>query len=127
MRELREVSGVTLQETNEGKVLEVQMTGRLSKTDYEQFVPAVDALIRQHGRIRMLIEMHDFHGSTGGALWQDIKFDARHFNDIERIAMVGETKWQHGMSVFCKPFTTAKIRYFDQGATEEARVWLRSL
>jgi len=34
-------------------------------------------------------------------------------SDIERIAMVGETKRQHGMSLFCKPFTAAKIRYFD--------------
>ena len=126
MSELKEASGITLQETNEGKVLEVQMTGRLSKTDYEQFVPVVEELIKQHGKIRMLIEMHDFHGWTAGALWEDIKFDTKHFKDIEQIAMVGETKWQHGMSVFCKPFTTAKIRHFDHGSTEEARAWLRS-
>lgn len=126
MSELKEVSGITLQETNEGKVLEVQITGRLSKMDYEHFAPVVEELIKQRGKIRMLIEMHDFHGWTAGALWQDIKFDAKHFKDIERIAMVGETKWQHGMSVFCKPFTTAKIRYFDQGSTEEARAWLHS-
>ena len=28
------------------------------------------------------------------------------------------------MSLFCKPFTTAKIRYFDHGAIAEARAWL---
>jgi hypothetical protein len=28
------------------------------------------------------------------------------------------------MSVFCKPFTTAKIRYFDRAAIAEARAWL---
>jgi hypothetical protein len=40
--------------------------------------------------------------------------------------MVGETKWQQGMAVFCKPFTTAKIRYFDRSAIDQAREWLAS-
>ena len=72
----------------------------------------------------MLVEMHNFHGWTAGALWEDIKFDAKHFNDIERIAIVAETKWEHDMTIFCKPFTSAKIRYFDHRAGNEARTWL---
>jgi hypothetical protein len=40
--------------------------------------------------------------------------------------MVGEKKWQHGMAIFCKPFTTATIRYFDHTAIEQARAWLTS-
>jgi translation initiation factor IF-3 len=107
-------------------LLEVQLSGKIDKGDYEYFAPAVERLVKQHGKIRVLVEMRDFHGWTAGALWQDIKFDAKHFNDIERIAMVGERKWQHGMSVFCKPFTGAKLRYYDHGAIEEARAWLRS-
>ena len=127
MSEVKELSGVTLQETNEGKVLEVHLTGILAKQDYEHFDPTVEKLVKERGKIRLLVEMHDFHGWTAGALWQDIKFDARHFNHIERIAMVGEKKWQHGMSVFCKPFTAAKIRYFDHGSIEEARTWLAAV
>ena len=48
----------------------------------------------------------------------------RHFADIERLAMVGEKKWQKGMATFCKPFTTATIRYFDHADAVEARKWL---
>jgi hypothetical protein len=126
MSELKEMSAVTLNETNGGKVLELQLTGKVTRQDYEQFVPAVERLVKEHGRIRILVEMRDFHGWTAGALWQDIKFDAKHFKDIERVAMVGETKWQHGMAVFCKPFTTAKIRYFDRPVIDQAREWLAS-
>jgi hypothetical protein len=124
MSEMQAMSSVTLRETGEGKVLEIQLTGKLSNEDYAQFVPAVERLVKQHGKIRMLVEMHDFHGWTAGALWQDIKFDAKHFKDIERLAMVGEKKWQHGMAVFCKPFTAAKVRYFDRAFLDEARTWL---
>ena len=55
---------------------------------------------------------------------QDTKFGARHFRDLDRLAMVGETKWQHGMAVFCKPFTTATVRYFERDQIDKARAWL---
>jgi hypothetical protein len=68
--------------------------------------------------------MVDFHGWEGAALWDDIKFDVKHFSDIDRLAMVGDRKWEKGMSVFCQPFTTAKVRYFDRAAIDEARAWV---
>jgi len=62
--------------------------------------------------------------NLAGALWENIKFDSRHFADIKRLAMVGENKWQHGTATFCKPFTAATIRYFDHVNAAEARRWL---
>jgi SpoIIAA-like len=73
---------------------------------------------------RVLFDMTGFHGWDFGALWEDIKFDVRHFGDIERLAMVGEKKWQHGMATFCKPFTSATIRYFDHADAAEAQTWV---
>jgi hypothetical protein len=84
-----------------------------------------ERLIRQHGKLRVLFDMADFHGWDAGAVWEDIKFDIKHFSDIERLAMVGDKKWQHGMAMFFKPFTKATIRYFDQANAAEARKWLR--
>jgi hypothetical protein len=40
---------------------------------------------------------------------------------MERLAMVGETRWQHGMATFCKPFTTATVHYFDCADAAAAR------
>ena len=108
------------------KVLAVRVSGRVAKEDYKHFVPQFERLVKEHGKIRVLFEMIDFHGWNTGALWEDIKFDFKHFMDIERIAMVGDKKWEKGMSTFCKPFTTAKIRYFDQSQIGEARSWLES-
>jgi hypothetical protein len=110
----------------DGRLLVIALSGKLTKADYKAFVPEVERLIHEHGKIRILCRMHDFHGWTAGALWEDIKFDARHFSDIERLALIGESRWQAGMAVFCKPFTNATIRYFDQAEAEEAENWIRT-
>jgi len=115
---------LSLSEQAGGKILNVKISGKLSKEDYQEFVPRVEKLIKDHGRIRILVAMHDFHGWEMGALWEDIKFDVKHFGDIERLALVGDSKWEAGMAKFCKPFTKAKIEYFDETKAESAREWI---
>ena len=115
---------IQLNEENGGKMLVVHVGGKLAKADYAHFVPEFERLVRQHGKLRVLFDMAGFHGWEAGAMWEDIKFDMKHFADIERLAMVGEKKWQQGMATFCKPFTKATIRYFDHADAAEARKWL---
>jgi hypothetical protein len=117
---------VNLHEEASGKILVVKLTGKLTKEDYQQFTPEIERLIKQHGKIRMLVQLHDFHGWTVSAIWEDIKFDLKHFQDVERLALVGEKAWEHGMAVFCKPFTSATIRYFNRGEAEQAEAWIRA-
>lgn len=109
----------------DGPVLLVKATGKLTKDFYERLAPVVDEQIQQHGKIRVLFEMHDFHGWHAGALWEDIKFDWKHWSDIERLAIVGESKWEEGMAKFCKPFTKADIKYFDHAKRDEALEWIK--
>ncbi|QDT00606.1 SpoIIAA family protein [Adhaeretor mobilis] len=115
-----------IDECEDGKVIEVRVTGKLTAEAYETFVPFVEQRIQQHGKIRFLVVMHDFHGWDAGALWEDIKFDLKHFSDIDRLAIVGESKWEQGMAVFCRPFTTAKIKYFDVSKLDAAREWINA-
>lgn len=111
--------------TNSDKILGFKMSGKLHDDDYKKFVPLVDAAISKAGKIRMLAEFTDFHGWDLHALWDDIKFSTTHCTKIERIALVGEKKWEEWMAKVCKPFTMASIRYFDLGQTDAAWAWLR--
>lgn len=107
-----------------GKMLEVRLTGKLTKEAYEKMVPVVDAQIQEFGSVRFLVILEDFHGWTLGAMWEDTKFDLKHWKDIEKLAIVGETKWEEGMATFCKPFTMAKIKYFPHDKLDDARKWI---
>jgi hypothetical protein len=107
-----------------GKVLAFKMSGKLHDEDYERFVPLIDAAVAREGRVRLLAQFEDFHGWDAHALWDDIKFATTHCTTIERIALVGDKKWEQWMAKVCKPFTMAKLRYFDQSEVEAAKAWL---
>src|ERR1700757_1780432 len=106
------------------KVLAFKMSGKLHDEDYKKFVPLVDAAISTGGKARILAQFHDFHGWDAHALWDDIKFSTTHCTKIERIALVGEKKWEQWMTKVCKPFTMAKIKYFDVSELAAAWAWL---
>ena len=114
---------IELNQNAEQHLLEVKASGKLSAQDYHDFEPAVEQLI-DGGKIKILFEMHDFHGWEMGAMWEDIKFATKHCRDVEKIAMIGEKSWEKWMATICKPFTMSKIKYFEDGQQDEARRWL---
>ena len=105
-------------------LLIVHASGRLSKEDYLDLSPAIERLVQQHGKVRLLFVMTDFHGWDVGAAWKDLKIGLDHFGDIERLALVGEKKWQQGMVTFVKPFTKAEVRYFEHADAVDAQRWI---
>jgi hypothetical protein len=107
-----------------GNVLGFRMSGKLHDADYKTFVPLVDAAIAKDGKVRLLAQFHDFQGWDAKALWDDIKFSTTHCTKIDRIALVGEKSWEKWMAAVCKPFTMAKIRYFDASELAAAQAWL---
>ena len=112
--------------TEHDKVLVVRVSGKLTKADYAAFLPQVDQLLEEHAKISIVFDMHDFHGWDPAAAWEDTKFAFRHFRDIERLAVVGEKRWQKAMAVVCKPFTRAEVRYFTREQSEQAQQWAQA-
>ena len=115
---------IEIRQDLEGNIAHITLSGKLSGEDYEMLVPEIESLIQKYQKIRILLELRDFHGWGAGALWEDTKFALRHFSDIERIAMVGDKRWEKGMAYFCKPFTAGSLRYFDIGEIDQARIWV---
>lgn len=101
-----------------------KMSGKLTDADYKTFVPIVDQELAKEGKVNVLAQFHDFHGWELKALWDDIKFSTTHCTKIKRIALVGEKTWEKWMALVCKPFTMAKVKYFDASEIEAAKAWL---
>ncbi len=117
---------IKLEQEAVGKIVTLVFKGKLDKADYELLVPQLEGLMDRDEKIRLLIELRDFEGWTLGAAWEETKFTIKHFNDIERMAIVGDSQWKKGMAGFVKPFTAATVQYFDMSDMEGAKQWIRA-
>jgi hypothetical protein len=115
---------ITLRELNDGRILEVAVSGKLTDQDYQQFIPEFERLAGHREKFSMLFEMTQFYGWSVKAAWDDLKLGLKHRHDLERIAMVGDKKWQRWMAEFGKPFAGGEIRYFDRAEVAQALAWL---
>jgi len=111
-------------EVTYGRLFEVDLHGKLNRRDFDQVVPETERLIARYGKIRLLVTMHDFEGWDAGALWEEIKWEAKHFHHMERIAIVGEEGWQKRMAALCNSLTTAKVHFFRFDQLDAAYAWV---
>lgn len=100
------------------------MSGKLHDGDYKIFVPQIEAIIEKEDNARLLLSFVDFHGWDLHAAWDDIVFDVKHYSHIERVAVAGDRKWEKWMTKLWKPFTRAKVKYFDTSEIENAWRWV---
>ena len=100
---------------------------KLTQEDYDRLIPLLQEKIRSFGTIRWYFEMRDFEGWSLSAMWQDIKFDFKNLENLERIAMVGDKKWEKELTQLMKPFTRATIRYFNLTEKDEAKNWIQKI
>lgn len=105
-------------------IVVIRATGKLTKEDYTAFVAEFERRVRTLGKLRVLFDITGFGGWEAGALWEEVKFDAKHNADYRRLAVVGDQKWQQVLVTLFKPLVFAETRYFPQSESEQARQWL---
>lgn len=110
----------------EPDLVEIDASGKLTGADYERLVPELERLAADRGPLRLYIELKDFRGWDPEGLWKDVKFDASHQDEMDRIAIVGENKWEEWGTRLSKPFFKADMRFFTPDRVAEARAWLRA-
>ena len=112
---------ITQLESGAPNIVGFVLSGKLHDEDYRIFVPALEAAVSAAHKLRLFARFEDFHGWDLHAAWDDFKFGLKHYATFERIALVGDRRWEEWMAILCKPFTQAEVRYFN--ATDEAAAW----
>lgn len=105
--------------------LELDIQDKLDSSDYERFTALAEDRIRNHGEVNLLVRATNFNGWSPAALWQDLKFDIEHYNDVSRLALVAEDSSREWMATLSKPFTGARVEFFPSSELDSARKWVR--
>ncbi len=113
---------------SQGKILGLRATGKLTDQDYQEvLIPRLEALIKKHGKIRLLCFMdEEFAGLEAGALWDDAKFFLPHKDDFEKMAIVGGPKWIKLIMKIFAPLMKGEHKTFAAGQLSKAWEWIRA-
>ena len=107
-------------------IVSATVSGKLTHQDYLEAVPRLDRAIAARGPLRLLFELAVFDGWEARGAWDDLAFELRNYNSFERVAVVGDRRWEAWMTNLFRPFVNAEVRFFDRRAIGAARAWLRA-
>ena len=101
-----------------GRVLTARVSGTLTQSELTNMQKAAAAIFAADGKWRILVLTENFAGWERGASWDDSSFQSGQDAHIERMAIVGERRWEElGLRTF-------SIQYFDPAQVVTARAWL---
>ena len=106
------------------RIFAYRLSGRISLEEMQRFLEELDGLIRERGRIALLLELRELAGVEPDALFEDARFGLDHPRGFARIAIVGESGWQRWLSLLMRPFVSAPMRFFGQEDLQQAWAWL---
>ena len=79
-----------------GKAFGFKVTGRLTAAELDAFLPQIEMAIGERGKrtIGVLADLSAMRGAEWAARWEEIRFISQYAEHIERVAVVGASKWE---------------------------------
>lgn len=106
-------------------VIGIRISGTLTSDDIQSLRPYLEQKVQEHGQVRLLILMDDWHGwDSLVSLWEDLKMDLSLNRHVSRIAMVGDRIWEKAVSGITGLFAHGDVQYFDRRRLEHAWSWI---
>jgi hypothetical protein len=112
-------------EKEEG-LITIKISGMLKRAELAQAEKvAIEAMSPAH-KMKFLILTENFEGWDTKSNWEDVSFQSEYDEQIEKIAIVGEKRWQELAEVFVgKGLRSMEIRFFPSSETAKARAWIK--
>ena len=109
---------------SEDNVLGYRIIGDITKDDYTQLVPTVEAAVKEYGAIRLLFDLSDFTWEKVDAWSSDLGFGKEFKGTIERMALVGQQSWGKYLTKLAAPFYAQEAQWFTD--VDKAWTWVKS-
>ena len=110
-----------------GTLLVAKLSGKLTQADMKTLQRKAIEVIQREGSIRLLATADRFEGWDEKGDWGDVSFMMSYDEKIERIAVVGEKKWEDLTIAFTgKGMRSAQVEYFLPHQLVQARAWVTS-
>jgi hypothetical protein len=114
----------TIQRENNNTYV-LRLSGEVQRTEFDNVQDTTASEIDRGVKPRILAILEDFQGWQKSASWSNLEFLYWHSNEIVKIAIVGDPRWEQSALAFAGAgFRNAPVKFFSDGQLAEARAWL---
>ena len=115
---------ISTMDRSSGSVLGFTISGNVTKADYQTLDPAVEAAIAKHGSVSLLFDLTGFHWEKVSAWGADLGFGKKFHDSVEKMAIVGDKKWERHLAKLAQPYYAKQAQFFE--TDDDAWTWLTS-
>lgn len=112
------------------KAFGFRVVGTLTAEEVEQFTPQVEAALSRRGKktIGIVADLSALQSVEWAARWKEIQFLSRWAEHIERVAIVGASKWEEVKAEILagSVLIQAETRYYHADAILHAWHWVKT-
>lgn len=106
--------------------LHVELLGKVDADVYASETEDLNAFIRKNDRFRLLLDIRRFDGWQGlGALAAHFHLVRNHVGQLDRAAVVGESRWEAMVVQVVKRLIGRDARYFGNNDLDAAKAWIK--
>lgn len=115
---------IGIERTNDQFFLSMKAVGKLTHEDYGVIVPMLEGAIAgvKDPKIKVFFDASELDGWEPRAVWDDFKLGLKHGKEFEKIALLGNKRWQKLASKVGSWFVGGELKYFE--GENEAFNWL---
>jgi hypothetical protein len=109
-------------ERSTDKILGYKISGDMTKADYQTLAPVLSSLIAAQGSVSVLFDLTGFGREKITALGSNVDFGQQFQGKIDKMALVGDSKWEHHLTKLAQPYDAKESKFFD--TDDDAWAWL---
>jgi hypothetical protein len=106
-------------------IVGVHLSDTLTEDDHEAFAYQLRDQLEAHMTVRVLFEIEDVEGWEPEDRWEDLTFDMRQVEDVDKVAIVGDDPWEPLVDKIELLFPSSLIQTYEDADREDGLEWLR--
>ncbi|MBR8740944.1 STAS/SEC14 domain-containing protein [Nocardiopsis sp. MG754419] len=112
-------------DSGEDAVLAFEVEGTIAHSAFEEVLGDVRRAIDRFGAVRLLLRVHGWPTTETPTLGERLRFAREHHADIERYAVVGDSRAIGYLTTLADAFVDMDLRFFEIENESAAWAWLR--
>ena len=112
-------------DSGDDDVLGFEVEGTISQESFEELLEEVRHGIDRSGGVRLLLRVHGWPADETPTLGERLRFAKEHFHQIERYAVVGDSRIVEYLTTLADAFVDMDLRFFESDEEDQAWAWVR--